>query len=294
MKSTFKNGFPTYTHKGKEYTLPYWLPERSRYKYSITVEFVPAGTSLPIVGMRNALFMGLKPAKLTVSRPLGIHYLKHKDDGTWMTSMPQEIEQHTRQLAAMRGKVLVGGLGLGLAASILQQNKNVTDILVVEKSYEILELVAQKIPKQKTHFYRANLYDFLKETREKFDYAFYDIWQPTGQSVLEQHTLPLRRLSEGIVEQSKIECWNEDEMIGQILVGARSFIEFMGSGDPWTTQILNMPEDKWKTYREPQGLIWHFYDYLRNTSDTKQQAHTALEDFCAALKDPKQLDTHWI
>jgi hypothetical protein len=36
----------------------------------------------------------------------------------WMSTLPQEIEQHERQLANFHGDVLVGGLGLGLAIAL--------------------------------------------------------------------------------------------------------------------------------------------------------------------------------
>lgn len=287
--------FPTYRHDdGREYSLPFYIPPKRKGHFSVSIEFKPAGAKLPVVSMRNSIFMGLPTCEVLLEKPLGIHYLKEEGHGTWMTSMPQEIEQISRQVMNMSGRVLVGGLGLGLAACYLEGNDKVTEIVVVEKSYAILELVSIHMPKRKTCFVREDLYTYLKNCTRKFDHAFYDIWCPTGESILTQHVLPLRRLSRGLLPQKNIECWNEDEMIGQVRSSCETSLLFLDApeGSPFRA-VLECDKERFEKMKNAHGMVWYWYRWLREDEPTKQQAAAKVKQFIADLKDPDKFEEEW-
>lgn len=288
--------FPTYTHHGREYSLPYWLPEGKNGKSEVSIEFKDAGSRLPLVSMRNSLFMGLQQCNLILDRPLGIHHLKEIGQGTWMSSMPQEIEQHHRQLAGMKGRVLVGGLGLGLAVAILEGVEAITEIVVVEKNSELLQLVGKFIPKDKTKLLHFDLYEYLKRDRETFDFAFYDIWQSTGEHVLTEHVMPLRRLSQHAVRQDCIQCWNEGEMIGQVHMGCRTAVMYYfcdaPADNPFKT-MFSISDEEFER-RRSVGLVWYFYRWLRRSNPSQNYALAAADEFAAALRDPMRFDKEWV
>lgn len=286
--------FPVYVHDdGKQYSLPYPLPPGEKGKFKIEVDFKPAGKELTVVSMRNALFMGLRPTMMTLTAPLGVHTLSENGRATWMTSLPQEIEQHHRQLANVRGTVLVGGLGLGVAVALLEKNPRVKNIVVVEKSSDVIELIKPYVPQRKTTFVHGDLYDYLKENEQRtqpFDCAFYDIWCPTGERVLTEHVLPLRLLSEGVVN-GPIECWNEDEMIGQIRMNCLSRIQLMlMQNDP--LDVLKMDEDRFQRIKS-LGLSWYFHRWMREAKPTQKTAEAMLQRFCADIKNPRELQKNW-
>jgi len=297
--------FPIHSFKGKEYSLPYYLPERKSHKCSITIDFKKPGTTLPVVSMRNSLFMGLPMVSLKVDRPLGIHTLKQEGMGTWMTSMPQEIEQHSRQLTGMSGRVLVGGLGLGLAVAYLEGNEDVTEIVCVEKSQSIIHMVLPFMPKKKTKVINMDLFKYLESQRaiticnppakETFDHAFYDIWCPTGETVHSKYVIPLRKLSQGLIPQENIQCWNEDEMIGQLALACQTSLMYldMPVGDKFRT-ILDEPEDRFDRYKKVQGLVWYWYRFLRREKLTIAQAHAQMGRYLADLKDPERFERNWM
>lgn len=200
---------------GRHQFLPFELPEGRRGKLRIRHEVKKKGEKEIVVSLRNAIFMGLKPASYVLDQDVIIHKLEEGDHGTWMTSHLQEVEQHERQLARFSGHVLVGGLGLGLAAALLQEKDAVQSITVVEKSKEVIKLVKPYLRWcDKLAVFNEDLFDWLKQKRH-YDYAFFDIWCPTGERIIRQFTLPLRQAALGAIYQHCIEQWNEDEMVGQ-------------------------------------------------------------------------------
>jgi len=286
--------FPVHEFFSRQYSLPYWLPERKNRRFSITIEFKKKGTTLPIVSMRNSLFMGIPRTSVKLDHPLGIHTLREEGVANWMTSMPQEIEQHSRQLTGMSGRVLIGGLGLGLAVAYLEGNDDVTEIVCVEKSQSIIHMVLPFLPKKKTRVIQMDLFKYL-ELENEFDFAFYDIWCPTGETVHKNYVIPLRKLSQGLIPQENIQCWNEDEMIGQIRMACQTSILYldMPVGDQFRI-ILDEPEDRFERYKKPQGLVWYWYRFLRREKLTIAQAHAQMVRYLADLKDPERFERNWM
>lgn len=138
-----------------------------------------------------------------------------------MTDMPIEQAQIDPMLDPMRGRVLVGGLGLGYAAQVLARKPSCREIVVIEKSPEVIELVGRHIKgtgKRKVRIVQADLHEWLVQNQhERFDWAFYDIWAPDGERTFHEHVVPLRAKTGEICDPEHVRCWNEDVMRGQIL-----------------------------------------------------------------------------
>lgn len=288
--------FPTYVRDGKCYSLPFPMNVGKSGKMQIEIYVEPAGARLPVVSMRNALFMGLRQTVLTLTEPLHIHRLKQNGYGVWMTTMPQEVEQHIRQLKGFHGTVLVGGLGLGVAVAILEKMPKVKKIIVVEKSKDVINLVWPYLPKRKTSIVNDDLYHYLEEAKANSchcDCAFYDIWCPTGEAVLVEHTMPLRRLSEGVVT-SRIECWNEDEMIGQVRMECMTGTLMMDAENKSWPHPINCDEATFKKIQRRLDLTWYFHRWVRTQKPTKEQAVAMVEVFCETIKMPRLFDERWV
>lgn len=290
------NSFPTFNYRGRHYSLPYWLPRGESGKFSVEIKFEKKGVQLPVVSMRNSIFMGLPLQSLFLSAPLGIHCLKEKGHGIWMTSAPQEIEQHSRQLKSMKGRVLVGGLGLGVAVTYLEANRHVDEIVVIEKSQDVISLVSPYLSRTKTRIHKMDLYKYLKEYKgPEFDHAFYDIWCPTGETVLLEHIFPLKKASKGIVPVDRIECWNEEEMLGQIRLGCQTAILFLRSLKSSTNlSPLDETEEIFQRCQKSFGLSWYWYRWLRLERPTFERATSELNRFMQDVKDPERFERDWI
>lgn len=220
---------------------PIHLPQRMVGGYRIQHG---KGTTFDVVSVREAILTGQKPQKVTFPEPVTIHQLFGRDGGLWVADVPTEIRQHREAVARMmpHGKVLVGGLGLGIAAALLAQDPHVESVDVVEISPEIAELCDPHNPKVTLHV--TDLQSFLR----KQDYwpwsgAFIDLWRATSEDTWWGQVLPLRRLigaKFGLVHAASVLYWAEDIMLGQ--VGHR----LLNATEPhwYYRKCLNLPMTK--------------------------------------------------
>jgi hypothetical protein len=97
-----------------------------------------------------------------------------------MTDTPDELKTHLEFMLRAFGEVLVTGLGLGCVVRGLLQNPAVGKITVVERSFEVLKLVGQYMPKDPRIL--IVLADALKwvplavDHGHKWDCAWHDLW----------------------------------------------------------------------------------------------------------------------
>ena len=285
--------------------LPFWLPAGASGKITLTHEVAKAGSKLPVVSWRNAIFMGLHRANLVLDTDVIIHRMKEEDEGCWMSTIPQEIEQHNRQLKRAHGSVLVGGLGIGLAVGILHQNRKVTKITVLETNPDIARLVEPWLPSGKAKVIHDDLYSWLKCVKKagiSYDFAYYDIWCPTGQYMFTKHILPLRRLSLGVVPQNQIELWNELEVLGQIEHGLMPWI---GGREYWANMLkarkdmsgtknpFDMTKEQFAEFGSFNREVWPFAAWCHANQPTQERARLQARRYMNALRDAELYDEVW-
>jgi hypothetical protein len=291
--------------RGGHAFLPFYLPEGKSGNFEVKHEVAKKGEKLTVVSMRNAIFMGLKPSVAVLNNDVTIHRLIEHDGehgGTWMTTMPQELEQVNRQLRRAHGSVLVGGLGLGLAVAVLHRNTSVNKITVIESSADVCALVEPYLPDGKAAVMHDDLYKWLKRVKKAgitYDFAFYDIWAPTGQTIYTEHVLPLRRASIGVVPQSQIECWNEDEIIGQIKMGClhwtegREFFEKMRLVGQKMKNPFDMTAEEFAKFGRYNREVFPFAAWCHAKRPTVARAALEACRYAHALKDPELYDEIW-
>ena len=86
------------------------------------------------------------------------------------------------QLAARAwpGKVLIGGLGMGLIAHIVSWRPDITTIRVVEISEDVIRLVKPYIP-SRVEVIHDDFLEYVVKTEEKYNTVIVDIWRGTGE-----------------------------------------------------------------------------------------------------------------
>ena len=204
----------------RKYLSPLDIPAGKSGDAEVVRETKPAGETFKLNSLRTAFF-GQKGGSVTFNHPTVWHQLLI-DGGRMMSDWPIEHKQHMECLKGMRGRVLVGGLGLGLAATILTKRKSITQVVVVEVSQDVIDLVAPHIAGGKQEVVKADLLQWLKDYQgPKFDYAFYDIWASDGEGTFFETVVPLYQLSHNKVKTLPV-CWNEDVMRGQLQSSLRS------------------------------------------------------------------------
>jgi len=159
-----------------------------------------------------------------VFRDAGYFHELSCGDGVWMTDIPAEQAQANPVFRRYAGDVLVGGLGLGYAATRIAMKKRVRRVTVIEVSPEVIELVSPYFceeVKSKITVVQGDLLEYLKTTDVSFNRAFYDIWQSDGEGTFFETVLPLLQNSPSRVRYQP-DCWNEDVMRGQLFWSLQS------------------------------------------------------------------------
>ncbi|WP_294660699.1 hypothetical protein [uncultured Fusobacterium sp.] len=131
--------------------------------------------------------------------------LVNKLDGVIMSNTPMEQRTHIKAINKARGNVLVAGLGLGMYLQNIKDKEEVISITVVEKSKEVIELVAKYFKDcQKIKIVNEDIFNYTPDI--KFDFAFLDIWSDISEDNLVEFDI----LREKFKDIQEIICWSED------------------------------------------------------------------------------------
>lgn len=143
-----------------------------------------------------------------------IYYLKgvchYTENGyVWMDDSEKEKKTHQFAIDECKGKVLVGGLGLGYVVEELAKKEDVKEIVVVEISQENIDLVWKHLDtKGKGKIVKDNLFSYLQTTNEKFDCAYMDIFKDPKDKTCKDKIAQLRSLTEKVVPANKVFMWH--------------------------------------------------------------------------------------
>lgn len=193
---------------------------------------VPAGESLEVIGTREYVLQkiyggtrhgggkkGVLPVSVVFPHDIVIHELLD-EDGRWVADLPIEMRQHEEMVSILqpRRKVLVGGLGLGMAVHLIAASKYVTKIDVVEKDERVCQLIADSLPTNiPVNVICDDIYDFLTKLGAwTYHSAFFDTWRGTGESTWWEEVMPLKRLIGYKFGAVRTMYWAEDQMISQV------------------------------------------------------------------------------
>ena len=102
------------------------------------------------------------------------HKLTHRGN-IIMSNTPDEIMDHYDFIKRATGKVLIAGLGLGMVVKALLEKSEVTKIVVIEKSVDVINLTAKYYTiDARVTVVQADIFEYTPE--ENFDFAWFDIW----------------------------------------------------------------------------------------------------------------------
>ncbi|KKL46120.1 hypothetical protein LCGC14_2348780, partial [marine sediment metagenome] len=89
----------------------------------------------------------------------------------------------------------------------------VTEVIIIEIDKDIIKLSKPK--NKKISVVNEDLWKFLKETKEKFDYIYVDIHYSTGCMEYINTVLPMRKIIEKRFPSVDADFWGEEEMKAQ-------------------------------------------------------------------------------
>lgn len=108
--------------------------------------------------------------------------------GLVMSDTPDEINDLLYFIHRAHGRVLIHGLGLGVVLQAVAKRPSVTHVTVVELSGDVITLVAPHYRAMfdgKVTIIQGDAYTWKPATGEKWDCAWYDIWNDSCTDNLE-------------------------------------------------------------------------------------------------------------
>lgn len=190
------------------------LQEKRVGKYRIEIDHIEAGKELTVVSRRNWLMMGYKPTIVTYDDvPRKIYKLIKEGQGLLMSDSPQEMFLHYEAYKAAKGSVLVGGLGLGLYATMVANKPGVSEVTVVEIDKDVIKLTKPKHPK--ISVVHDDITHYIKTSSKTFDYIYIDTYYSTGAMEYIETVLPLKKILKKKYPNTPHSFWAEEEMEAQ-------------------------------------------------------------------------------
>ena len=132
-----------------------------------------------------------KGQEWTTDQPVKIPTLtgtRYGDREVWMSLTPMEVATLRGCHKRCKGKVVIGGLGLGYSALRVLQRTQVTHVTIVETFQPLIDLIKPHLKwtfGDRVDFVKGSIWDHLKVTNtgadlKDYDTAFIDVW--TGYS----------------------------------------------------------------------------------------------------------------
>jgi hypothetical protein len=260
------------------------IPEGKVGKFSVRHIHEKKGALLQTASYRTALYGHHAGPTVRYDHPTRWHELL-EGEGRWTSDLPIEQYQQRESIVGFRGRVLVGGLGLGVVVRMLAASKNVSQIDVVEKSPEVVALVGPHVKQgdPRIRIHTADLADFLWQTgaakAPPWHYAFFDIWTADNEYTFYNTVLPLRRMATPLVKY-RVTAWNEDIMRGQVMQSiygplhpARRTVPFLHF--PSLAELAKDTEDEW--HDEWQARLVPFYKGLLSVNARLEEDQGAVK-----------------
>lgn len=232
--------------KPQWYASPIDLPEGRSGRIVLSHHVHNAGERLPIVGIRQAILRGVSPINVYLHEPLRVHELREQGVGVWMTDLPEELQQVADALNKFRprGRVLVGGLGLGILARTLETHPLVESVRVVEINPDVINLTGEGID-----VVQGDLREYL-QTCEEFDCFMLDTWQNTNEGAWWEDVMPLKRIiRRRFARRPRVWCWAEDMMAAQVVNALQ-----LGAHHWYYTHVPKLTETQARAFVRNVGL----------------------------------------
>jgi hypothetical protein len=149
--------------KTKDYKVS--IPEGKSGNWRVETFEVP---KISFEGMRFAM----------AGRPVtpGVYTRLVRNNTTIMSDTPAEIRDFLGDIRGLHGRILVNGLGLGATLKALLMNEEVVHIDVVEKSEDVIKLVASHYNDPRVTIHNGDAFEMEWPRGTQWDFAWHDIW----------------------------------------------------------------------------------------------------------------------
>ncbi len=133
--------------------------------------------------------------------------MNNKHGETVMNDFPSELAKHLQFILTARGRVLVGGLGLGCVVRGLLANGKVEMIDVVERSASVIKLCGHSVADPLVNIIQADLL-VDKIDGGPWDYAWWDLWNDPDKDEPHLQLIHLNTVAKFVKRVKVLQgCW---------------------------------------------------------------------------------------
>lgn len=105
------------------------------------------------------------------------HYTRLSINGELMMSdTGMERISNKNFVKNANGRVLIAGLGIGMIIHNILSKEDVTEVVVIEKYQDVIDLVEPKFAHPKLKVICADIFEWTPPKEEKYDTIYFDIW----------------------------------------------------------------------------------------------------------------------
>lgn len=117
----------------------------------------------------------------------GIYKKLTRRDIVIMSNTPAEINDHEHFINIAQGNILITGLGLGVVLTALLNKSEIKTITIIEKSKDIIKLVAPTFLKDKrVRIINADALEWKPPKGTRYNFVWHDIWDNICSDNLEE------------------------------------------------------------------------------------------------------------
>lgn len=119
--------------------------------------------------------------------PPGTYKKLMRDGICVMSNTPDEIRDFLRFVWRSKGSILVNGLGIGVLLKALLDKPDVTDVTVIEKSEDVIKLVAPTyLVDSRVTIINADAFEYKPPQNKRYNAVWHDIWDYITSDNLEE------------------------------------------------------------------------------------------------------------
>jgi hypothetical protein len=138
------------------------------------------------------------------------YYDLFKNNQRIMCNSPVIMYEQYLPYVKSRGKVLLGGLGLGIIPRLMCLKESVEKVTVIELSKEVIDLCS--FTHNKLEIINGDCYSFIRNTDlSAFDYMYVDAYTSEGK-VYEEIIIPTRKFLYANYPTIPVDFWEEDQL----------------------------------------------------------------------------------
>lgn len=108
--------------------------------------------------------------------PAGKYKQLRRNNETIMSNTPDEIRDSLYFVQQASGSVLINGLGMGVVVKMLLQKPEVTEVIVIENSKDVIKLVASTYTDKRVTIINSDAFEYQPPKGKRYNYVWHDIW----------------------------------------------------------------------------------------------------------------------